>query len=123
MRTYQRLEDSGDLECPFTLSITHLVSYSGLSDYNFYDWITKICHPKKQPDTRNLFRWENDLLIKLNKVDQNIRRRFTNCLGKLDTEKTEMLLKVATLVSQNKDSFVLALESFLSIYNAGKKRK
>lgn len=112
-RTYQRLEDKKDTECAFSASMSNLFTYSEASSYEFFDWIIKICNPKRLNLERSLYKWELDVLGALKIINQNIRRGFSKKIETCNHSKLEMIIFIASMLVSMKERNVSNLMLYL----------
>ena len=112
-RTYQRLEDRKDLECPFCSAIHNLSCYSSASSYNFRDWLLKMISPDTPPEERSLFNWESSLLASLKEIDQSIRRSFTNKPIEKNISKLEMITAISSILLGVKEKSIANILQYL----------
>lgn len=114
-RTYQRLEDKGDLECPFSSAISSLYAYSKSSNYNLVEWIVKAVDPNIRTLSGFKFIWETNLIEAMHsdQLDQRVRRKFTGKFSKPDIGKIELVLAIGTILLTQKSS---TLENWLRFF-------
>jgi len=112
-RTYQKFEDSDDLSCAFSKSVSMLHKFSSTSNYKFQDWLLKTCCPDDQGEFRAKFRWEENVLKKMHSINPIIRREFTKRFEENSIERVELILLLAIhLMSKDGDE----LDAYLTFF-------